>query len=253
MLTILPFEQAIYQQHNIPVQFVGHPLADDFPIENDTGAARVTLGLEKSATVVALLPGSRSGEVKLLAPLFFQTALHLDPKLVFLVPAANAARLSQIQEIYAQQLILYPELGQLAIDIRLGESQLVMAASDAVLMASGTTTLEALLLKKPMVVSYKKDRFSAWLIRKLIKTPFISLPNLLAGEALVPEILQEQAYPENLAEALNAYLQDPTKVARLQSRFEDIHRSLQQDAGPLGAGAIKKLIDEKKELNHGGT
>lgn len=251
MLTILPFEQKIYLQHQIPVQFVGHPLADDFPLVNDTVAAREQMGLATEATVLALLPGSRAGEVKMLAPLFLQTALQLDPNTVFVIPAANSSRLQQIQALHQQMVGQFPALAELNIDIRLGHSQALMAASDAVLMASGTTSLEAMLLKKPMVVSYKKDRFSAWLIRKLIRTPFISLPNLLAGEALIPEILQEQATPENLAAALQRYLQNPAEVTCLQQRFETLHLSLQMDAGRVGCEAISQLIDNTKEQADG--
>jgi len=249
MLTILPFEKKIYQDHDIPVCFVGHPLADEFSLQTDTQAARQALGLTADEVVLALLPGSRAGEVKMLAPLFFQTALQLQQSLQpgtrFIIPAANASRLEQIQQLYQQQCSITPELESLNVDIQLGGSQQVMAAADAVLMASGTTSLEAMLLKKPMVVSYRKDRFTAWLVRKLIKTPFISLPNLLAGEELVPEILQEQATPENLAAALQQYLHNPDQVAQLQQRFCDIHQILRQDAGRLATEAIDKLLVEK--------
>ncbi|MBB6522316.1 lipid-A-disaccharide synthase [Pseudoteredinibacter isoporae] len=243
MLTILPFETKIYHEHEMPVQFVGHPLADDFPVEPETENARAALGASPDEHIVALLPGSRSAEVKHLAPVFFDAAVQYAKKRTtrFLMPAANEARLEQIQSLLTE-LKKQEEYAELSIDIRLGNSKQIMCAADGVLMASGTTSLEALLLKKPMVVAYKKDWFSAWLTRRLIKTPFISLPNLLAGEALVPEILQEECTAENLAKALEENVQDGEKKEQLLKRFYDIHHQLRQDAGLLASEAIDKML-----------
>ncbi|GAA6153359.1 lipid-A-disaccharide synthase [Pseudoteredinibacter isoporae] len=248
MLTILPFETQIYHEHEIPVQFVGHPLADDFPMDPEMGKARSELGLSEEEHIVALLPGSRSAEVKHLAPVFFEAAAQYAKTRAtrFLLPAANEARLEQIQTLLAEFRQTQKDGDDLLIDISLGNSKQLMCASDAVLMASGTTSLEALLLKKPMVVAYKKDWFSAWLTRRLINTPFISLPNLLAGEALVPEILQEDCTADNLARALIEKTRDGEDKERLLQRFYDIHHQLRQDAGLLAAEAIEKMLAQRK-------
>lgn len=244
MLTILPFETNIYHEHEIPVRFVGHPLADDFPMEPETQKARAELGIAPDEHVIALLPGSRSAEVKHLAPVFFEAAALYAKKrnTRFLLPAANETRLEQITTMLEEFKQSGEALGDFSVDISLGNSKQIMCAADAVLMASGTTSLEALLLKKPMVVAYKKDWFSAWLTRRLIKTPFISLPNLLAGEALVPEILQEDCTGENLAQALEEKSQDGEQKTQLLKRFYDIHQQLRQDAGQLASEAIEQLL-----------
>jgi len=244
MLTILPFETEIYKQHDIPVQFVGHPLADEFDMETDVKTARQELGLDLDEHVVAIMPGSRGAEVKHLAPVFLKAAAIYGEthNTHFLLPAANQDRLVQLKEIIAV-LKNTGEIGQdLSIDLHLGNSKQLMAAADGVLMASGTTSLEALLLKKPMVVAYKKDWFSAWLTRRLIKTKYISLPNLLAGEELVPEILQEDCIAESLAQALRQQLQDQAHREQLVRRFTDIHKLLRQQAGELAAKAIDQQL-----------
>lgn len=244
MLTILPFETEIYKQYDIPVQFVGHPLADEFDLETDVKTARQELGLGLDEHVVAIMPGSRGAEVKYLAPVFLKAAAIYaeNHKTHFLLPAANQDRLEQLKEIIAE-LKNTGEIGQdFLIELHLGNSKQLMAAADGVLMASGTTSLEALLLKKPMVVAYKKDWFSAWLTRRLIKTKYISLPNLLAGEELVPEILQEDCTAENLVQALKHQLQDQAHREQLVRRFADIHKLLRQQAGELAAKAIDQQL-----------
>lgn len=244
MLTILPFETEIYKQHDIPVQFVGHPLADEFDMETDVKTARQELGLDLDEHVVAIMPGSRGAEVKHLAPVFLKAAaIYAEThKARFLLPAANQDRLEQLKEIIAELKNTGEIRQDFPIDLHLGNSKQLMAAADGVLMASGTTSLEALLLKKPMVVAYKKDWFSAWLTRRLIKTKYISLPNLLAGEELVPEILQEDCTAENLVQALNQQLQDQAHREQLVRRFTDIHKLLRQQAGELAAKAIDQQL-----------
>lgn len=251
MLTVLPFEQKIYLEHDIPVAFVGHPLADSFALELDeltalTDESRKELGSAADELLVALLPGSRSGEVKYLTPVFLRAAKLFakaqKQNVRFIIPAVNESRQQQIADIYQQECEQDASLKELIIDFTLGNSKQVMTAADMVLMASGTTTLEALLLKKPMVVAYKKDAFSAWLTRKLIKTPFISLPNLLAGEALVPEILQEEATAERLAAELQLYIDQPDKVQLLKSKFLGIHSQLKQNAGEVATQAIVDTV-----------
>jgi len=243
MLTLLPFEAAFYEQHEVPVKFVGHPLADDFPLEIDQQSARETLDIRAKAQLVALLPGSRGGEVKLLGDVFIKTAqwcLQRNPNLQFIIPAANAARRAQLERQLANNL-------EMPIRIIDGQSQLVMQAADAVLMASGTTTLECLLLKRPMVVAYKMAPLSYAIISRLLKSKYVSLPNLLADQELVPEILQAQATPENLGEALIQYLNNTDAAQNLRSKFTGIHLQLRCNASEQAADAILQLITNQKE------
>ncbi len=242
MLTLLPFEAAFYEEHEVPVKFVGHPLADDFPMEEDTLAAREVLEIPRDRKLIALLPGSRGGEVKLLGDVFIKTAqwcLQKNPKLKFIIPAANAARRAQLE----QQLAANPEMPIRVLD---GQSKLAMQAADVVLMASGTTTLECLLLKKPMVVSYKVAPLSWAIISRLLKSKFVSLPNLLAGKKLVPEILQEQATPENLGKALMHYLGNTDAATNLKREFVDIHEQLRCNASEQAAEAVAQLMQSNK-------
>lgn len=239
MLTLLPFEAQFYQQHQVPVCFVGHTLADDIAMEPDQQSARETLGLNSTSPMIALMPGSRGGEVKLLGPVFWQTAhwcLAQDPRLEFVVPAANAQRRQQIDA----QLKQVPELPITIVD---GQSHEVMEAADAVLMASGTTTLEAMLLKRPMVVAYKMAWLSFAIISRLVKSPFFSLPNLLAGKALVAEVLQKQVTPERLGAELLSFFQTPEKARQLKSEFVQLHKSIRCNASEKAATAIVELIE----------
>jgi len=241
MLTLLPFEAQFYQQHKVPVCFVGHSLADDIAMEPDQQRAREVLGVDSASSVIALMPGSRGGEVKLLGPIFWQAAqwcLQRDPDLEFLVPAANAQRRQQIDE----QLAQLPELPITIVD---GQSHEVMEAADAVLMASGTTTLEAMLLKRPMVVAYKMAWLSFAIISRLVKSPFFSLPNLLAGKELVSEVLQKQVTPERLGSELLSFFQNPEKTRQLKNEFVQLHESIRCDASKKAATAIAELIEQK--------
>lgn len=242
MLTLLPFEAKFYEQHSIPVCFVGHPLADELPLEVDVIGAREKLGIDLNTPLVALMPGSRGGEVKLLGPEFWKTAqwcLQRQPDLKFIVPAANAQRRQQIDE----QLALHPQLPIQVVD---GQSHEVMAAADAVMMASGTTTLEAMLLKKPMVVAYKMAWLSFAIISRLVKSKFFSLPNLLADKSLVPEILQKQVTPEVLGNELLSYFEQPQKARGLRQTFYNMHVSLKRDASDRAADAIANLIESRR-------
>lgn len=239
MLTLLPFEAEFYRQHQVPVEFVGHPLADEIDLLTDQQAAREALCLAPStAPLVALMPGSRGGEVGLLGPIFWQTArecLLKQPTMQFIVPAANPARRAQIEA----QLRAFPGLPVTLVD---GRSHAVMAAADAVLMASGTTTLEALLLKRPMVVAYKLAWLSYAIISRMVKTPFFSLPNLLAGRQLVPELLQAQASPAHLAAALLTYFDGSATAANQVAEFLAIHQQLRRNASERAALAVLQLI-----------
>lgn len=244
MLTLLPFEADFYRQHQVPVTFVGHPLATDFPLEVDQRGARRELAFAADKKLVALLPGSRGGEVKLLGELFLHTArwcLQRDPNLQFVIPAANAERRQQLE----QQLGDFcREHGELPLRLIDGQSQTAMRAADVVLMASGTTTLEALLLKRPMVVAYKMAPLSYAIISRLLKSKYISLPNLLADRQLVPEILQDDATPEALGRAVMAYFDNTDTAIHLQREFLEIHRQLRCDASERAAQAVLSLIAE---------
>ncbi|MBF7729712.1 lipid-A-disaccharide synthase [Pseudomonas sp. N040] len=234
MLTLFPFEARFYQEHGVPVRFVGHPLANTIPLQVDRAAARRSLDLADEATVVALLPGSRGGEVSRLGPLFLDAAERLSllrPGLRFVLPCASPARREQLE-----QLLIGRNLPLGLLD---GRSHEALAACDAVLIASGTATLEALLHQRPMVVAYRVANLTYRILRRLIKTTLFSLPNLLAGRQLVPEFIQDAATPAALAEAMSTLLQDGQ--AQTES-FAEIHRILRQDASVQAAEAVLALV-----------
>ncbi len=237
MLCLLPFEKAFYDKHNVDAKFIGHTLADEMPIEVDSAAAKANLGLKAQQRYVALLPGSRGGEVERLAPLFIETAqwlLHKDPELYFLLPAANQQRREQIEALL--------DTVDLPMTIFDGQSRDVMAAADVVLMASGTAALEAMLLKKPTVVSYKMAPLSYAIISRLLKVKYVSLPNLLADELLVPELLQDNATVDNLGAEIWQRLENPQAANEIQARFTELHQLLKRDASRQAAEAILTLV-----------
>jgi lipid-A-disaccharide synthase len=241
MLCLFPFETDVYRQHGVPVCFVGHPLADELPLQPDRGGARTALGLAPTGRLLALLPGSRSGELRLLARPFLEAAslLHRrDPGLSFILPAASAGRTAELQPLLA-------DFASLPVTLVTGRSREAMAAADAVLLASGTATLEAALLKRPMVVAYKMGALSWQLVSRLVKTPHAALPNILAGRALVPELLQDAATPEAMAAALQPLLAGAGAAAEQQAAFEDIHRQLRQDFAARTATAVLELLATK--------
>ncbi|MBE0481991.1 MAG: lipid-A-disaccharide synthase [Bacterioplanes sp.] len=239
MLTLFPFEAQFYQQQQVPVRFVGHHLADKIPLQTDSIAARRVLAVDESAPLVCLMPGSRRGEVAKLGDVFLQTAQNLmthQPDIQFLIPAANEERREQIlEQIHALSVAL-------PIHVFLGQSHTCMAASNVVLLASGTATLEALLLKKPMVVSYVMAPLTFWLLKRMVTQPYISLPNLLAGRELVPEILQDDATPERLAQTVFELLQDNANTQQLQADFLQIHHTLRCHADEQAAQAVAELL-----------
>jgi len=243
MLTLFPFEAKFYQQHDVPVHFVGHNLADKIPFESDPKPAREVLNLGSEDQVVCLMPGSRGSEVEKLAPVFVKAAelIHQQfPEVQFVLPAANEARRKQIEEVLADNQGIQDKVAIRLID---GQSQDCMKAADVILLASGTATLEGMLLKKPMVVSYIVSPITAFLMRRMLKQPFISLPNLLAGREVVPEILQEQATAENLAKAVTERIGDNDLVHQLKETFLFIHKQLKRDADEQAANAVASLID----------
>lgn len=238
MLTLLPFEAAFYEKHNVPVEFVGHHLADEIPVVVDKYEARRALGIPEHARVVALLPGSRASEVERMGSLFMRAAvfcLEQDPELLFYIPAANSDR-------YRQLHLQLNEYVDFSVTLFNGHSHQVMAAADVVLLASGTVTLEALLLKKPMVVAYKMAPLTYKILSWLVKTPFVSLPNLLANKKLVPELLQDQATPEQLSKEVIHYFENPEEAQELSKIFYDMHTDLKRNASERAAIAIAKLI-----------
>ncbi len=241
MLTLLPFEADFYREHQVPVTFVGHPLADEIPLDVDVAGARRALGLTQQDEVIALLPGSRGGEVRLLGPLFMQAALWCQqrrPGLKFVLPAASPERRDQLE----QQLVQTPALQELSLTILDGNSQQALAAADAVLIASGTATLETMLMNKPMVVAYKMAALSYAIFSRMLHTPWVSLPNLLAQKELVPEILQDDATPETLGAALLNYFHDPLLGDQLRREFSEMHQELRRNASDKAADAVCALL-----------
>jgi len=242
MLVLLPFEAEFYQRHGVPVTWVGHPLADELPLVPDTARARRELGLPAAARVLALLPGSRRGEVEQLGPLFLDTLARCReqlPGLHCVLPAANSARRAQLDALLAAR----PTLALQVLD---GQSQLAMAAADAVLLASGTSALEAMLLKKPMVVAYRTGRITHAVVSRMLRVPHVSLPNLLAGRELVPELLQERARVDALSAAVLRALGDDGARAELVAEFEALHRVLRRHASERAAEALARLIAEPR-------
>lgn len=238
MLTLLPFEAKFYEEHAVPVTFVGHPLADMIPLEDQRDSARAKLGIEADATVLAMLPGSRGGEVSRLLPSFLGALALLRekrPQLQCLVPAATPDRRAQIEAMLAAA----PTAPAVAlID---GDARTVMAASDVVLLASGTATLEAMLAKRPMVVAYRFNALTALIGRLLVRLKWFSLPNLLANETLVPEILQGEVTAERLAVELSRFLDDPVLASARRERFTQIHAQIRRDASARAAAVLLQV------------
>lgn len=242
MLTLFPFEAKFYEEHGVPVRFVGHPLADRVPLETDTTGARQALGLKPEVPVLAILPGSRAGEIDRLGRLFLEAARGIQgrvPELQLVIPCVNRARQKQVQALVDALEVALP------VTLVSGRSREVMAAADVVLLASGTATLEAMLLKKPMVVGYRLSNFSYRLLSRLVKIPHIALPNLLARQALVPELIQDAATPEALGAAILSQLQDTSERAQVKSAFTDLHLQLRQNADEQAAIGISELIEAR--------
>jgi lipid-A-disaccharide synthase len=241
VLCLLPFETEFYARHGVAAVFVGHPLADQIPLDIDRGGARAALGVEAEAPLVALLPGSRIGEVTRLAAPFAAAAAYIGaqrPAYRFLAPMASAA----VGETFAREIAQVP--GAPAIRLLEGHAQQALAACDAALVASGTATLETMLTGRPMVVAYRVSAVTAFLLRtmKLVKVPYFSQPNLLAGRRLVPEFFQEQVQGVALGTALLQELEDPTHVRELLEEFARQHRALRCGGAARAAEAILDRI-----------
>ncbi len=243
MLTLFPFEARFYEEHNVPVAFVGHPLADRIPMQPDTGAARKALGLNPDQPVLAVLPGSRGGEVERLGTLFLEASRWLQerrPDIQLVIPCVNRDREKQVEGLVEALEVKLP------VTLVRGRSREVMAASDVVLLASGTATLEAMLLKRPMVVGYRLSNLSYKLLSRLVKVPWVALPNLLAQKGLVPELLQDDATPEALGAAVLERMENTEEREQLQQAFTELHESLRQNADERAATAISELMGRRR-------
>ncbi len=238
VLCIFPFEVALLRQHGIAATYVGHPLANVIPMAPDRAAARQALGLRADDRVVALLPGSRRSEIQYLAPRFFAAAALMkraQPAIKFIVPAVPALQERIMQAARAAGI------GN-ALQIVTGQSHAVLAACDVTLIASGTATLEAALFKRPMVIAYNMNWLSWQIMRRKKLQPWVGLPNILCREFVVPELLQDAATPQALADAVLQWFDAPEKIAALQQRFSALHAELQRDTSRLAADAIEKIL-----------
>jgi lipid-A-disaccharide synthase len=245
VLCLLPFEKRFYDEHGIPAEFVGHPLADAIPLEVDRSAARAALGLPEHGSVVALLPGSRRGEVSRLASDLAATArwMHAQrPGLIFVSPLASAAT----REIFAA--VLAREAPEIDVHLLDGRAQTALIAADVALVASGTATLETALCKRPMVVIYRLGGVTAWILRhtKLVKSKFFSQPNLLADQRLVGEYFQEDIVPETIGAELFMWLDNTERRSALEQSFAHIHAQLRRNAGSRAAQAILGLLAQRR-------
>lgn len=240
MLCLFPFELDIYKRHSVPAICIGHPLANEIPMEPNIQTAREELNLELKTLTVAILPGSRGTEVKYLIEPFLETAKKFYqryPEVQFIIPCANQKRREQIERAI--------KLYNFDIPLRLidGVSRTVMQASDIVLLASGTATLEAMLLKKPMLVAYKVSAFSFWIYKNLLKIKQFSLPNLLAGEPIVKELIQEHCNVELLYQEL-VNLVENKEATTMIDKFHQLHKSLMLGGSDKAAKAIVDMLEE---------
>ncbi|OEG03177.1 lipid-A-disaccharide synthase [Aeromonas caviae] len=238
VLAFLPFEKAFYDRFDAPCRFVGHTMADDIPLVPDQGAVREALGIDPARRWLAVLPGSRTAEVGFMAPLFLEACKHLtvhNPDLGFIVPLVNQKRREQFLAIKAE---VAPELDMVLLD---GQGREAMIAADVVMLASGTAALEAMLVKKPMVVGYKLKPFSYLLAQWLVKTDYVSLPNLLADKMLVPELIQHECTPANLVEEVSKLLDHDN--SELITTFTRLHEKIRCNADVQAAEAVAALLE----------
>ena len=240
VLCLLPFETQIYHQHQIDAEFVGHTLADDIPPQCDKQLARRELDLPQDCPVVAILPGSRGAELSMLTEPFVKAALLIKkrfPKASFVTPLVNDKRKAQFVELQQQ---FAPDLTVKLVE---GQSRRVMSASDVVILASGTATLEAALVKRPMIVAYKFKWLSYQIFKRLVTVANFSLPNLVLGKTIVPELLQHQVTPERIADLACGYLAEPNE--QLNADFAEIYQLLKKDASKMAAKAVLGLLEDK--------
>ena len=245
VLCLLPFEKRFYDEQHMPAEFVGHPLADAIPLIGDRGQARATLNLPGDAQVVALLPGSRRGEVTRLAEDFATTVRWLAatrPRLKFIAPMANAA----VRDLFAAMLERVAP--GVSVNLLEGQAQTALIAADVVLVASGTASLEAALCKRPMVVVYRLSALTTWLVRRLnlVKSKFFAQPNLLADRRVVGEYFQEEIVPESIGAELLMWLDDTPRREALEQEFSRIHADLKRDASARAAQAVLALANRRR-------
>ncbi|MGR5555191.1 lipid-A-disaccharide synthase [Vibrio fortis] len=237
VLAFLPFEKAFYDKYNVACEFVGHTLADAIPLEPNQAEARELLGLEQDKKWLAVLPGSRGGEMKLIAQPFIETCQRVHekyPELGFVVAAVNETRKQQFTEIWKATA---PELDFVIVQ---DTARNVITAADSVLLASGTVALECMLLKRPMVVGYKVNKLTGYIVKKLAITEFVSLPNILAGEEIVKEHILEECHPDFLFPSVDAMLSRDNSA--LIERFTEMHHWIRKDADKQAASQVLKLI-----------
>ena len=261
MLCIFPFETEIYDRAGIASTYVGHPLASDIPLEPNVNEARQkiaqTLSIPSNALdglVIAVLPGSRGSEIELIAPVFFNTMQLLadrlkGQKLNFIIPVATPRLRAPLEQLLIDARKNNPDIQIHLLD---GMADEVLEASDVVLIASGTATLQAALWKKPMVISYKVPWLTAQIMKRQGYLPYVGLPNILCGEFVVPELLQDDASPENLANAVQEWLDHPAKVMELKARFAQMHETLRRPTGLLVAQAVAQTITNSRQKRVGG-
>jgi lipid-A-disaccharide synthase len=275
MLALFPFEPALYEKAKVPVTFIGHPLADEIPLKPSKQAARDLLKIENGKFVVAMLPGSRQSEVNQHADLFVKTALMIhqeNANTQFLVPLITRetrqifeqALYKNIQEKMALEKVSLEKnlqdkadaenlssenisserinLEHLELDILFGHAHDAMQAADVVLVASGTATLEAALLKRPMVITYRMPTLSWWILKRMNYLPYVGLPNILAGKFVVPELLQKEATPQKLADAVSLLLVDKTRIKEIEQEFTNIHKSLRQNSAKKAAQVVLSYL-----------
>ncbi|MGL6258186.1 lipid-A-disaccharide synthase [Vibrio sp. WXL210] len=238
VLAFLPFEKAFYDRFNVPCEFIGHTLADAIPLESDQLAARQELGLASDKRWLAVLPGSRGGELAMLAEPFIETCKRLhqdDPTLGFVVALVNDKRRAQFEQAWQQ---VAPELDFTLVN---DTARTVITASDAVMLASGTVALECMLVKRPMVVGYKVNAITAFLAKRMLKTKYVSLPNILADEPLVTELLQEECSVDNLYREVKALLEGDNQ--KVLDKFTQMHQWIRKGADKQAADAVLKLIN----------
>jgi lipid-A-disaccharide synthase len=241
ILALFPMEPPLYEKARIPVTYVGHPLADIIPLETNKLAVREKLSMPRDVPIFALLPGSRQGELEKMAGCFVQTAKIIRdrflPNAQFIVPLTTRETRLQFELAIYQQ-----EAGDVPFRLLFGHAQDALGAADVSLVASGTATLEAALIKRPMVITYKIAKLSYWIMKRMAYQAFVGLPNILAGRSVVPEILQEQATPENLAEALVKLYEDKDNAAAVAEAFTEIHHQLRQNTAEKAANAVIKCL-----------
>ena len=249
MLALFPFEPALYQQVGVPVTYIGHPLADALPMEPNVQQMREKLKLKKNSVVIAILPGSRQSEVGSHAELMLESAATFErlmrengKTVQFLVPLVTRETRDIFQNAWHQLLSHKPEFAAIDLQVMFGHAHEAMIAADAVLVASGTATLEAALLKKPMIITYKMSNMSWQLLKRMRLQPYVGLPNILAGEFIVPELLQEEATPANIAQTMYNLLADKTGLAILQEKYRDIHTQLKQNSAQKAAAVVKQFL-----------